>query len=217
MGRMFRIKSRLRRFARRHPRIHFALRAFILFSAAFGGAYGFIAGSRSADSGYDPHTFAIGVSFLFALACAGLALTSMRLRWMRRKLRAVTLRNEALVDRNWELKEAEERARILFESQGDLVVLRRMDGTIASSTTPIARWHSNRAKRARHHIHASGAGTGRSSPIPPAPAFTNRRSRTATARDGSLARRHRAAGRRTAAELQCVGRDVTDRAETERA
>ncbi|HWV95758.1 MAG TPA: hybrid sensor histidine kinase/response regulator, partial [Xanthobacteraceae bacterium] len=81
MGQMFRIKARLRRFARRHPRINFIIRAFILFSATFGGAYGFIAGSRSEVSGYDPNAFAIGASFLFAIACVALALTSMRLRW----------------------------------------------------------------------------------------------------------------------------------------
>ena len=45
----------------------------MIFSAAFGGAYGFIAGSRSENSGYDPHAFAIGASFLFAVACVALA------------------------------------------------------------------------------------------------------------------------------------------------
>ena len=62
---------RIRRFTRRHPWLVIAVRSFMIFSAAFGGAYGFIAGSRSEHSGYDPHTFAIGASFLFALACVG--------------------------------------------------------------------------------------------------------------------------------------------------
>ena len=77
-----------------------------------------------------PHAFAIGASFLFAIACVGLAALSMRLRFMRRKLRKIAMHNEALADRNWELKEAEERARSLFESQGDLIVLRDADGRI---------------------------------------------------------------------------------------
>ena len=47
MGRAFRIKVRMRRFRRRHPRISFAIRSFMIFSATFGAAYGFIAGSRS--------------------------------------------------------------------------------------------------------------------------------------------------------------------------
>src|SRR6185437_9326414 len=92
--------------------------------------YGFIVGSRSENSGYDPYNFAIGASFLFALACAGLATLSMRLRFLRKKLRKIALHNETLADRNWELKEAEERARSLFEQQGDLIVLRDAEGAI---------------------------------------------------------------------------------------
>src|SRR3979409_1227978 len=130
MGRVLRIKLHIRRFARRHPWLTFAVRSFMIFSATFGGAYGFIAGSRSEGSGYDPNAFAIGASFLFAVACVALATLSMRLRWMRKKMRKIALHNEALADRNWELKEAEERARSLFESQGDLIVLRDTDGCI---------------------------------------------------------------------------------------
>jgi PAS domain-containing protein len=132
MGRFFRIKIRMRRFARRYPWITFTIRSFIMFSAAFGGAYGFIAGSRSQQSGYNPHFFAIGASFLFAVACVALATLSMRMRWMRGKLRKIALHSEALADRNWELKEAEERARSQFESQGDLIVLRDADSCITS-------------------------------------------------------------------------------------
>src|SRR5450631_339653 len=100
MGRFFRIKLRLRRFSRRYPWLVFALRSFMIFSAAFGGAYGFIAGSRSDSSGYNPHDFAIGVSFLFALACLALATLSFRLRWMRRKMSKTIQHNETLADRN---------------------------------------------------------------------------------------------------------------------
>src|SRR6201987_6388055 len=87
-------------------------------------------GSPAESSGYDPDAFAIGASFLLQLACLGLAMRSMRLRFLHRKLGKVAIHNEALVDRNWELKEAEERARSLFESQGDLIVLRDSDGCI---------------------------------------------------------------------------------------
>src|SRR5664279_1564072 len=131
MGRFFRIKLRLRRFARRHPWLIFTVRSFMIFSAGFGGAYGFITGSRSDSSGYNPHMFAIGASFLFAIACVALATLSFRLRWMRQKFRKLALHNETLADRNWELQEAEQRARSLFESQGDLIVLRDADGCIS--------------------------------------------------------------------------------------
>jgi Na+/melibiose symporter-like transporter len=45
MGRTFRIKLRFRRFGRRHPWLTFTLRSFMIFTAVFGAAYGFIAGS----------------------------------------------------------------------------------------------------------------------------------------------------------------------------
>src|ERR1700692_4607363 len=131
MGRFFRIKLGLRRFTRRYPLLVFAIRSFMIFSAAFGGAYGFISGSRSEHSGYDPNSFAIGASFLFAIACLALATVSMRLRFLRKKLRKIVLHNEAMADRNWELQEAEQRARSLFESQGDLIVLRDGEGCIS--------------------------------------------------------------------------------------
>jgi PAS domain S-box-containing protein len=130
MGRVFRIKLRIRRFTRRHPWLVFAVRSFMIFSAAFGGAYGFIAGSRPEISGYDPNAFAIGIAFLFAIACMALASLSFRLRFMRQKLRKLALHNEALADRNWELQEAEQHARSLSESQGDLIVLRDAEGFI---------------------------------------------------------------------------------------
>src|SRR5665647_1186483 len=108
MGWFYRIKLYLRRFARRHPWLMFSVRSFMIFSAGFGGAYGFITGSRSESSGYNPHLFAIGASFLFAVACVGLATLSFRLRWMKQKFRKVALHNETLADRNWELQEAEQ-------------------------------------------------------------------------------------------------------------
>src|ERR1700709_6884 len=98
MGRVFRIRTRIRRLARYYPWVSFAVRSFLIFSAAFGGAYGFIAGSRSEGSGYNPHAFAIGASFLFAVACVALATLSVRLRWIRKRLRKPALPKEALGD-----------------------------------------------------------------------------------------------------------------------
>jgi hypothetical protein len=127
----------LRRFARNHPRLNSIVRAFFYFSIAFGSAFGFVTGSRSQD--YNPHAFAIGVSFLFALACTALAIQSMRFRWLRRQVRKIAARNEALADRNWELKDAEERARRLFEAQGDLVVRRDSERCLLPARRPFAR------------------------------------------------------------------------------
>jgi PAS domain S-box-containing protein len=219
MGRVFRIKIRLRRFTRRYPWLTFAVRSFTIFSAAFGGAYGFISGSRSKGSGYDPYAFAIGASFLFALACVALATLSIRLRWMRKKLGKIALHNETLADRNWELKESEERARSLFESQGDLIVLRDANGAItfvndaycelaqqprsalvgSPFTLTVLEQGSIALERNGTRIHDQKITT----PLGP---------RWIAWREGLV---RSDAGQ--PAEMQCVGRDVTDRAETERA
>ena len=219
MGRAFRFKLRMRRFARRHSRVFFVIRSFFIFTATFGGAYGFVAGSMSKQAAYDPHTFAIGTSFLFAIACVGLVSLSMRLRWLRRKLRMIVLQNEALADRNWELQEAEERARSLFESQGDLIVMRDGDGIITfvnDAYCQIADRPQSALIGSRFSFDVLEQGDSArepngtrvhdqkiASPLGP---------RWIAWREGLV---RADAGR--PAELQCVGRDVTDRTETERA
>ena len=219
MGRIFRIKIRIRRFTRRHPWLTIAVRSLMIFSAAFGGAYGFIAGSRSEGSGYNAHAFAIGASFLFAVACVALATLSIRLRWMRKRLRKIALHNEALADRNWELKEAEERARSLFESQGDLIVLRDAGGCI----TFVNDAYCELAQQPRSALIGSRFALA-----------VLEQGDTALEPDGTRIHDQKIAGplgprwiawreglvRSDAgqpAEMQCVGRDVTGRTETERA
>src|ERR1700722_20331301 len=219
MGKNFRIRMRLRRFTRRHPWLVISVRSFMIFSAAFGGAYGFIAGSRSENAGYNPHLFAIGASFLFAIACAGLATLSMRLRWVNRRMRKVVLHNEALADRNWELKEAEERARSLFEQQGDLIVLRDAGGSITFANDA----YCELAGRPREAL----IGTSSAPPV-------LEQGLSAIETNGTRMHDQKIAGplgprwiawreglvRSDAgqpAEMQSVGRDVTDRTETERA
>src|SRR6202045_725038 len=219
MGRTFRIRRRLRRFSRRHPWLIVAGRTLMIFSAAFGGAYGFIAGSRSEGSGYNAHAFAIGASFLFAVACVALATLSIRLRWMRKRLRKIALHNEALADRNWELKEAEERARGLFESQGDLIVLRDPDGRITFANDAYcelaqqprsaligSRFSLDILEQGETAFETSGTRIHDqkiATPLGP---------RWIAWREGLV---RTDAGQ--PADLQCVGRDVTDRTESERA
>ena len=191
----------------------------MIFSAAFGGAYGFIAGSRSESSGYNPHAFAIGASFLFAAACVALATLSIRLRWISKRLRKIALHNEALADRNWELKEAEERARSLFESQADLIVLRDPDGCITfvndaycelaqqpRSALIGSRFSLDILEQGETAFETSGTRIHDqkiATPLGP---------RWIAWREGLV---RTDAGH--PADLQCVGRDVTDRTESERA
>ena len=219
MGKFFRIRTRLRRFARRHPRINLALRSIVIFSAAFGGAYGFIAGSRSEGSGYNPHAFAMGASLLFALACVALATLSIRLRWIRKRLRKLALHNEALADRNWELKEAEERARHLFESQGDLVVLRDAEGHITFANDAwCAMAQQPRASVIGSRCALEVLEQGDVTLEPDGTRIHDQKIATATGarwiawREGMI---RTDAGH--PAEWQCVGRDITERAETGRA
>ena len=219
MGRMFRIKLSLRRFGRRNPWISFTLRSFMIFSVTFGGACGFITGSRAENSGYDPNSFAIGVSFLFALACVALAAQSFGLRMMRQKLRKIVMHNETMADRNWELQEAEQRTRRLFESQGDLITLRDADGRITFANDAyceLAQMHRDtlvgsdiRLTVLEQGDTALEAGGTRihdqkiEGPLGP---------RWIAWREGFV---RNDAG--APAELQSVGRDVTDRTESERA
>jgi PAS domain S-box-containing protein len=191
----------------------------MIFSAAFGGAYGFIAGSRSEHSGYNPHAFAIGASFLFAAACVALATLSIRLRWMGRRLRKIALHNEALADRNWELKEAEERARSLFESQADLIVLRDPDGCITFVNDAYCELAQQpRGALIGSHFSLDILEQGE-------PAFETSGTRTHDQKIATPLGPRWIAWReglvRTdagqPADLQCVGRDVTDRTESERA
>jgi len=219
IGRGFRIKMHFRRFSRRHPLLTSVVRSLMIFTAAFGGAYGFIAGSTSPVSGYDPHAFAIGASFLFALACLWIVTLGIRLRLVRRKLRKIAMHNEAMADRNWELQEAESRARSLFESQGDLIVLRDAEGRITFANDaycelagePRERLIGNTAtlkvvEQGDTALELNGTR------VHDQKIETAFGPRWIAWREGLV--RNDAGG---PAEMQSVGRDVTDRTESERA
>ena len=191
----------------------------MIFSAAFGGAYGFIAGSTSPVAGYDPHSFAIGASFLFALACLWIVTQGIRIRLMRRKLRKIVAHNETMADRNWELQESEARARSLFESQGDLIVLRDAEGRITFANDA----YCELARTPREQLIGSTATLAVIEQGDTALELNGTRvhdQKIETAfgprwiawREGLV--RNDAGG---PAEMQSVGRDVTDRTESERA
>ncbi|MEH2530621.1 PAS domain S-box-containing protein [Bradyrhizobium sp. AZCC 1588] len=219
MGRTFRIKLRFRRFGRRHPWLTFALRSLMIFSVVFGGAFGFIAGAKAENSGYDPHSFAIGVALLFAIACVALATFSVRLRLLRKKMRKVALHNEVLADRNWELQEAEQRTRRLFESQGDLIVLRNGEGRITYANDAyceLAQMPRDALIGSRFALTVLEQGD--TALEPSGTRVHDQRiegplgPRWIAWREGFV---RNDAGER--AEMQSVGRDVTDRTESERA
>src|SRR3989304_4876218 len=90
-------------------------RAVVVTLGVISGALGFLAGVRMQSGTYDPHAYATGAGALFAAACAVIAILLMRQRARAEKMRALEMRVEELSDRNWELREAEERARSLLE------------------------------------------------------------------------------------------------------
>jgi PAS domain S-box-containing protein len=219
MGRTYRIKLAFRRFGRRHPWLTFTVRSFMIFSVVFGAAYGFIAGSKTENSGYDPHAFAIGVAFLFAIACVALATFSVRFRLLRKKMRKLALHNEALADRNWELQESEQRTRRLFESQGDLIVLRDAEGRITfvnDAYCELAQMPRDQLIGSRFALSVLEQGD--TALEPNGTRVHDQRvegplgPRWIAWREGLV--RNDAGG---PAEMQSVGRDVTDRTESERA
>jgi PAS domain S-box-containing protein len=102
------------------------VRAGALLSMSFAAAFGFLATVTNPQLRYNPHAFAVGAAALFGAACGGAGLLLSCLRLARAELRELRHRVEELADRNWELKEAEEHARSLLESQGDVII--RRDG-----------------------------------------------------------------------------------------
>lgn len=79
---------------------------------------------------YDPAMFAIGVAGLFSMGCGIMLMLLSRNSRLRLELRRASTRCEELADHVWELKEAEARASSLLEAQGDVIVRRDAEGAI---------------------------------------------------------------------------------------
>ena len=191
------------------------IRAFALLSMSFAAAFGFLAAMRSPQSHYDPHSFAIGAAALFGAACGAIGLLLSRLRVMALELRSLRARAEDLADQNWELKEAEERARSLIDAQGDVIVRRDADNRITYANDTFCRLSGR--------LHAELIGT-------PFALTLIEQGETLLMADGSRGYDQRIAtgdGPRwiawrdvmvrtgDGAQVQSVGRDVSDRVEAE--
>ncbi len=105
-------------------------RSVVITLSMISGMIGFFIGARIQASTYDANAFATGIAALFAVACAVIAYLLIRRRFLRHRLRRLEARVEELADQQWELREAEERARSLLEAQGDLIVRRDGEGHI---------------------------------------------------------------------------------------
>src|SRR5208282_4982337 len=106
------------------------VRGAVITSMAFAVAFGFLAGATSPEAHYDPHMFAIGVAALFGASCGAMGILISRIRQMKAELRELEARLDEAADRNWEIREAQERTSSFFEAQGDVIVRRDGAGAI---------------------------------------------------------------------------------------
>jgi len=106
------------------------VRAAAITSMSFGISFGFLSGITGEHAHYDPNSFAVGVSALFGAACGTIGILLSRVRQMKRELRDLESRLDEAADRNWEISEAEERAKSFFEAQDDVIVRRDGNGAI---------------------------------------------------------------------------------------
>jgi PAS domain S-box-containing protein len=162
--------------------------------------------------------FTIGGGLTVA-ALGALVLVVRRIQDLRADKRRLEERIEALSDHNWELKEAEERARSFLETQGDVIVRRDGDGRISYVNDAFCAL----AGRPRAALEGTAftldvVEDGGAAVLPDGTRVYDQKIASA---DGArwiawreVAMRGGAAAR---PETQSVGRDVTDRTETERA
>ena len=193
------------------------IRAVVITTMAFAVAFGFLSGATSPSAHYDPYMFAIGVSSLFGAACGAMGILISRIRQMKAELRALEASLDEAADRNWEIREAQERTASFFEAQDDVIVRRNGLGGITYANDAFCAL----AGRDREAILTTD--------------FTLpvlEQGKTAVLADGTRAHDQKIAtpdGARWIAwrevsvrsdgssEMQSVGRDVTDRVNAERA
>jgi signal transduction histidine kinase/CheY-like chemotaxis protein len=195
----------------------FIVRAAIVTFMSFAVAFGFLAGATSPAAHYDPYMFPIGVASLFGAACGAMSILIARIRRMKAELRDLETRLDEAADRNWEIREAQERTASFLEAQDDVIV--RRDATGAISYVNDA--YCALADRRREDLLATpftlpvleqGETTVRADG---ARAYDQK----IAAIDGArwIAWREVTVRADGASEMQSVGREVTDRVLTERA
>ncbi len=192
-------------------------RAFLTTAGIIWGAIGFIAGIIIQRPNFDPYDYATGVGALFAVACATIALLLRGRRNRKRKIRELEAELEELSDRNWELREAEERARSLLEAQGDLIVRRDAQGRVTYANDAFCELTG--APRAAVLGHAAALAVAAQGPVTMLADGTRIYDQRIGEGDDArwIAWREVAVRGEDGTEVQSVGRDVTARVAAERA
>jgi signal transduction histidine kinase/DNA-binding response OmpR family regulator len=149
---------------------------------------------------------------LLVIACGALALLTRRNRLRDADIVGLEARIEELEDRNWELKEAAERSRTFLETLGDVIVRRDAAGQVIYANDAYERLAATQS----HAPTVLEQG-----PVTALPDGTRVHDQKIDSPDGprwiawrDVVIRDAASG---ASETQSVGRDITDRAEAERA
>jgi PAS domain S-box-containing protein len=193
------------------------VRAVAITSMAFAVAFGFLAGATSPQAHYDPYMFAIGVASLFGAACGAIGVLISRIRQMKSELRKLEAGLDEAADRNWEIREAQERTASFFEAQDDVIVRRDSSGAITYANDAFCAL----AGRPRYELLATGFALpvieqGKANLLADgARAYDQKIAAADCAR--WIAWREVAVRADGGNEMQCVGRDVTDRVNAERA
>ncbi len=170
------------------------------------------------QAGSATHLYAIGISALLAAAGLFIAFLIHRVQTLTAAVDALEQRADALSDRNWELREAEERARSFLEAPGDLIVRRTRDSRITYANDAYCTLMGQRAES----LVGTGAvpdilEQGDSALLPDGSRVHDQK---IASRDGPRWIAWRDVAVRTDenhSEIQSVGRDVTDRVNAEQA
>jgi len=198
-------------------RVELPARAAFIALAIFAAAAGFLAGGRLQATGYELTGSAIGAGALLIAACAAIGFLLVRQRAMAMAMRLLETRNEELSDRNWELREAEERARSLLAAQGDVIVRRDSTGLITYANDAYCALAGKPREALTGNtielrILEQGAPTVEAD-------GTRMHDQKIACGDGArwIAWREVTIRGENGTEIQSVGRDVTDRVEAEHA
>jgi PAS domain S-box-containing protein len=197
--------------------VSLVVRALAITSMSFAVAFGFLSGTMAPAAHYDANSFAIGVAALFGASCGIMGILVSRIRQMKAELRQLETRLDAAEDRNWEIREAQERTKSFFEAQGDVIVRRDGDGAITYANDAFCVL----AGCPREEI----IGTAFTLPVEEQgeaaslPDGTRAHDQKVAAPNGArwIAWREVTVRADGASETQSVGRDITDRVSAERA
>ena len=195
------------------------VRSFVILSMSFAAAFGFLAAMRSPGANYDPHAFAVGAAALFGAACGAIGLLFSRSQALKQELRTANVRIDELNDAVWELREGEERAKNFLAAQGDMIVRRDTEGRI----TYVNDSYCELVTRSRGELVGTRFAPavieqGAFADTPDGTRVYDQKIDTPTGARWIAWREVLVrTGPHTGAELQSVGRDVTDRVQAERA